>query len=128
MRREEREERGKEGGEIFLLVPVKRAYACMQERRKEERWGWGREGHRKRERRERERGERERRCQRREKRTKREIKRLRERGFIREREVTGEKEVTGRKSLFPLLSPHDGEYVMQDRVRNRSHTVILGED
>ena len=32
----EREERGREGGEIFLLLPVKRAYARMQERRKED--------------------------------------------------------------------------------------------
>ena len=34
-RREEREERGREGGEIFLLLPVKRAYARMQERARE---------------------------------------------------------------------------------------------
>ena len=34
-RREERKERGREGGEIFLLLPVKRAYARMQERARE---------------------------------------------------------------------------------------------
>ena len=39
-RREEREERGREGGEIFLLLPVKRAYA---RRRELEREGGGRE-------------------------------------------------------------------------------------
>ena len=44
--REDREERGREGGEIFLLVPLKRAYARMQERRKEdgEERGIAREG------------------------------------------------------------------------------------
>ena len=45
-RREEREERGREGREIFLLLPLKRAYARMQERRKEdgEERGIAREG------------------------------------------------------------------------------------
>ena len=60
-RHEEREVCGREGGEIFLLLPVKRAYARMHERRKEdgdgEERGIAREG----EERERERGERERR-------------------------------------------------------------------
>ena len=35
-RREEREERGREGGEILLLLPLRCAYARMQERGKED--------------------------------------------------------------------------------------------
>ena len=36
MRRDEREEHGRDGGGIFLLLPLTRAYAHMQERRKED--------------------------------------------------------------------------------------------